>query len=102
MRKTDQNPRQKPRKSLRDRVADRKAGIKEEIDPRRVRILKRVKLFANLAQGIGLLMLLVVLARYINSSINRAYRGWRKVHGGGASEDPLNRSELNDLLRKAY
>ena len=67
MRKTDQNPRQKPRKSLRDRVADRKAGIKEEIDPRRVRILKRVKLFANLAQGIGLLMLLVVLARYINS-----------------------------------
>ncbi len=31
-----------------------------------------------------------------------AYRGWRKVHGGGTGEDPLNRSELNDLLRKAY
>ena len=58
---------QKPRKSLRERVADRKAGIKEEMDPRRVRILKRVKLLANLSQGIGLVMLLVVLARYINS-----------------------------------
>lgn len=57
----------KPQKSLRQRVADRKAGIKEEAGPRRKRILKRVRLFANLSQGIGLLMLLVVLAQYINS-----------------------------------
>ncbi|MCF6197698.1 MAG: hypothetical protein L3J50_13470 [Emcibacter sp.] len=56
-----------PRKSLRERVADRKAGIKEEVDPRRVKILRRIKLFANLFQGIGLVMLLVMLAQYISS-----------------------------------
>jgi hypothetical protein len=56
-----------PRKSLRERVADRKAGIKEEGGPRRVLILKRVRLFANLFQGIGLIMLMVLLAQYISS-----------------------------------
>jgi len=58
---------QSPRKSLRERVADRKAGIEEEVDPRRVKILRRIKLFANLFQGIGLVMLLVMLAQYISS-----------------------------------
>jgi len=59
--------RQKPQKSLRERVADRKAGVKPETDPRRTRILRRVKLFANLFQAIGLVMLLVILAQYISS-----------------------------------
>ncbi len=58
---------QKPRKTLRQRVADRKAGIPEEKDPGRERLLKKLKLLANLFQGVGLVMLLVVLARYINS-----------------------------------
>ena len=58
---------QSPRKSLRERVADRKAGIEEEVDPRRVKILRRIKLFANLFQGIGLVMLLVILAQYISN-----------------------------------
>ncbi|MCK5424796.1 MAG: hypothetical protein KAI89_05445 [Emcibacter sp.] len=58
---------QTPRKSLRERVADRKAGIKEETDPKREIILKRVRLFANLFQGIGLVMLMVLLAQYISS-----------------------------------
>lgn len=58
---------QPPRKSLRERVADRKAGIKEETGPGRDRILRRVRLFANLFQGIGLLMLMVMLAQYIGS-----------------------------------
>ncbi len=55
------------RKPLRQRVADRKAGIKPVADPKRARILRGVKLCANLFQGIGLVMLLVFLARYINS-----------------------------------
>lgn len=58
---------QLPRKSLRERVADRKAGIKEENSPRRERILRRVRLFANLFQGIGLVMLMVMLAQYIGN-----------------------------------
>ncbi|MBL4801745.1 MAG: hypothetical protein JKY45_07600 [Emcibacter sp.] len=61
------NRQEKPRKSLRERVADRKAGIKEESDPKRVRILKRVRLLGNLFQAIGLIMLMVVLAQYIGS-----------------------------------
>ncbi len=56
-----------PRKSLRERVADRKAGIKEEGSPKRIRILRRIRLFANLFQGIGLIMLMVLLAQYISS-----------------------------------
>ncbi len=56
-----------PRKSLRERVADRKAGIKEETSPKRERILRRVRLFANLFQAIGLIMLMVLLAQYISS-----------------------------------
>ncbi len=63
MKKDQQNP----RKSLRERVADRKVGIKEETDPKRDRILRRVRLFANLFQGIGLVMLMVLLAQYISS-----------------------------------
>ena len=55
------------RKSLRERVADRKAGIKEESDPKREVILRRVRFFANLFQGIGLIMLMVLLAQYIGS-----------------------------------
>lgn len=58
---------QSPRKSLRERVADRKAGIKEATDPKREIILRRVRLFANLFQGIGLVMLMVMLAQYIGS-----------------------------------
>ena len=61
------NRQEKPRKSLRERVADRKAGVKEESDPKRTRILIRVKLFANLFQAIGLIMLMVLLAQYISS-----------------------------------
>lgn len=57
----------KPARSLRQRVADRKAGIKPEKDPRREKILGRVRLAANLSQGVGLIMLLVVLAQYISS-----------------------------------
>ena len=67
MRKKYSKSEQTPRKSLRQRVADRKAGIVEEQDPKRERFLKRVKLFANLFQGVGLIMLLVVLAQFINS-----------------------------------
>ncbi len=69
--------RQKQRKSLRERVADRKAGIKEEADPRRVKILRRLKLFANLFQGIGLVMLLVMLAQYISSGYD--HMNWINV-----------------------
>ena len=58
---------QKPRKSLRERVADRKAGIKEEASPKRDRILRGVRLFANLFQGIGIVMLMVMLAQYIGN-----------------------------------
>jgi len=57
----------KSRKPLRERVADRKAGIREEGDPRREKILRRVKLCANLFQAIGLIMLLIMLAQYISS-----------------------------------
>jgi hypothetical protein len=69
--------RQKQRKSLRERVADRAAGIKEEADPRRVKILRRIKLFANLFQGIGLVMLLVMLAQYISSGYD--HMNWINV-----------------------
>ena len=58
---------QNPQKSLRQRVADRKAGVKEDADPKRDRIIRGVKLAANLCQGIGIVMLLVVLAQFIGS-----------------------------------
>ncbi|MCF6216065.1 MAG: hypothetical protein L3J58_07815 [Emcibacter sp.] len=57
----------KQRKPLRERVADRKAGIKEETSPKREKILRRVRLCANLFQAIGLIMLLIMLAQYISS-----------------------------------
>jgi len=63
MRKT----RHQPQKSLRQRVADRKAGVKPAADPARARITGRIRLAANLFQGVGLVMLLVVLAQFINS-----------------------------------
>ncbi|NOZ66163.1 MAG: hypothetical protein GXP00_06680 [Alphaproteobacteria bacterium] len=65
------------KKSLRERVADRKAGIEEEVDPRRVKILRRIKLFANLFQGIGLVMLLVLLAQYISNGYD--HMNWINV-----------------------
>jgi len=52
---------------LRERVAARKAGVRTETGPRRLRLIKRVKLLANICQGIGLVMLLVMLAQYIKS-----------------------------------
>lgn len=58
---------QNSQKSLRQRVADRKAGIKEGADSKRNHIIRRVKLAANLFQGIGLVMLLVALGQYIGS-----------------------------------
>jgi len=67
----------KQRKSLRERVADRKAGIREEIDPRRKRIIRWVELGANLFQGIGIIMLLVVVVRYLNG--NYAHMNWINV-----------------------
>ena len=69
--------RKKQRKPLRERVADRAVGIKEEADPRRVKILRRIKLFANLFQGIGLVMLLVMLAQYISSGYD--HMNWINV-----------------------
>ena len=56
-----------PRKSLRERVADRKAGIKPEMPPARKKIMTRMKLLANILQGIGLIMLFVVLGQFIKS-----------------------------------
>jgi len=67
----------KPKKSLRDRVADRKAGIKDEGDPKREKIIRRVRLFANLFQAIGLIMLLIMLAQYISSGY--AQMNWINV-----------------------
>ena len=55
------------RKPLRERVADRKAGIEQTKDPKRVKILRGIRLFANLFQGIGLIMLMILLAQYISS-----------------------------------
>ncbi|PCJ34734.1 MAG: hypothetical protein COA93_04450 [Alphaproteobacteria bacterium] len=57
----------KQRKPLRERVADRKAGIKEAGDPKRETIIRRVKICANLFQAIGLIMLLIMLGQYISS-----------------------------------
>lgn len=71
------NTSQTPGKSLRQRVADRKSGVKQPADPKKEKILGRVKLLANLCQGIGLVMLLVVLAQYINSGY--AQMNWINV-----------------------
>ncbi|WP_417624771.1 hypothetical protein [Paremcibacter congregatus] len=67
----------KPAKTLRQRVADRKAGVQPEQDPRREKILGRVRLAATLSQGVGLVMLLVVLAQYISSGY--AVMNWIEV-----------------------
>lgn len=58
---------QPPRKSLRERVADRKAGIKPEMDPGKKKLMGRLKLLANILQGVGLVMLFVALAQFIKS-----------------------------------
>lgn len=55
------------RKPLRQRVADRRAGVKPAADPRRARILRGIRLAAYTSQGVGLIMLLVLLAQYISS-----------------------------------
>jgi len=62
---------------LRQRVADRKAGIREEADAGRDRLIGRVKLLANLFQGIGLAMLVVILVRYFNSGFGQM--NWTNV-----------------------
>ncbi len=59
--------RKQARKPLRERVADRKAGIEQVKDPKRDRILRGTRLFANLFQGIGLIMLMVLLGQYIGN-----------------------------------
>jgi len=56
-----------PRKPLRERVADRKAGIRQAGDPKHAKLIRWARLGANMFQGIGLIMLLVLLAQYINS-----------------------------------
>jgi len=56
---------------LRQRVADRKAGIRDTTDPGRARLIGRVKLLANLFQGVGLAMLVVILVRYFNSGFEQ-------------------------------
>lgn len=56
-----------PRKSLRQRVADRKAGIKEvkHVSARTKKILKYLNLIFNAMQYLGLLMLLLSMASLI-------------------------------------
>ena len=52
---------QPPRKSLRQRVADRKRGIKEvrPVSARKQRLLRLLRLFLTASQYAGLLMLLL-------------------------------------------
>ncbi len=58
-----------PRRPLRQRVADRKRGIKEvkHVSARTKKILKYAKLLFNIMQYLGLLMLLLSLTGFIKS-----------------------------------
>ena len=57
------------RKSLRERVADRKRGIKEVkyTSNRTKRVLRYLKIFLTVAQYLGLIMLLLSLGEIVRS-----------------------------------
>ncbi|RMF08902.1 MAG: hypothetical protein D6763_08925 [Alphaproteobacteria bacterium] len=54
-----------PRKPLRQRVAERRAGIKPEADQKAERWRKRFGFFANILQGVALVMLLIYMFQYL-------------------------------------
>lgn len=54
-----------PRKPLRQRVAERRAGIKPEADEKTEKWRKRFTFFANVLQGVALAMLLIYMFQYL-------------------------------------
>jgi len=60
---------QMPRKPLRQRVAERKAGIKPDEDPSTIKWRKRLGFLANILQGVALIMLLIYLFQYMTGDI---------------------------------
>ena len=55
----------KPRKPLRQRVAERKAGIVDEGDPKKRAWNRRLGFFANVLQGIALLLLMIYFFEFM-------------------------------------
>jgi len=55
-----------PRKPLRQRVAERRAGIPEEESQKSVLWRKRLTFFANVLQGAALLLLLIYVFEFMN------------------------------------
>lgn len=60
---------QMPRKPLRQRVAERRAGIKPEEDQKSIKWRKRWIFFANILQGVALVMLLLYLFQYLSGEV---------------------------------
>lgn len=58
-----------PRKPLRQRVAERKAGIKPEEDQATIKWRRRLGFLANVLQGVALVMLLIYLFQYLTGDI---------------------------------
>lgn len=63
---------QAERKPLRQRVADRKRGIKEvkPVSHKKERFLRFSKLFLNTMQYLGLLLLLITLGQIVSNDYN--------------------------------
>lgn len=55
----------KPRKPLRQRVAERRAGIVDEGDQKKLKWNRRLGFFANVLQGIALLLLLIYFFEFM-------------------------------------
>lgn len=60
---------QTPRKPLRQRVAERRAGIKPEDDASTLKWRKRLGFAANILQGVALVMLLIYLFQFLTGDI---------------------------------
>ena len=83
--------------STRDFWNHYKRGRGRAVDLRNVGLLDRFRNSRSVRKAVS-----DFRKRQTDIAKQKAVEIYRKVHGGGTGEDPLNRSELNDLLRKAY
>ena len=58
-----------PRKPLRQRVAERRAGIKPEASERALKWRKRLSFFANILQGVALVALMIYIFQYLTGDV---------------------------------
>lgn len=65
-----QDPKTPPRKPLRQRVAERKAGIRPEESEKSIAWRKRLVFLANILQGVALIGLMIYVFEFVNRGMS--------------------------------